>query len=313
MEAPNLFDKITELVWIKNILNYTKTNTLWGLGGLPIYNVLEFFVKSIVEGAISIRASSVAFNFFLGIFPAIIFFFTLIPYIPIDNFQITLLNLIKDVTPDFAYETIESTIIDIATIKRGGLLSLGFFSALYFSTKGINSLLIAFKATSLDFDNRSWLVQQVISAFLTLIVISLISFAVFLITITDPILEYFIIRDLLFKDVVYYLLVIAKWLIVFISFYFSISSIYYFASTNKRNWKFFSTGSVIATVLGIIISIAFAFFVNNFGQYNKLYGSLGTLIVILLWIYLNSFVIILGFELNVSIKNAQNKNHLLPK
>jgi len=311
LEAANPFEKIAELIWVKNILNYTRNNTLWGLGGLPIYNVLEFFVKSLVEGAISVRASSVAFNFFLGIFPAIIFFFTLIPYIPIENFQIELLNLIKDVTPEFAYETIESTIIDIATIKRGGLLSLGFFSALYFSTKGINSLLIAFKATSLEFDNRNWLVQQIVSIFLTLIVVLLVSVAVFLITISDPILEYFVSKDLLFKDVVYYLLIIGKWLIVFFSFYFSVSSIYYFASAKKMNWKFFSTGSVIATFLGIAISIGFAFFVSNFGQYNKLYGSLGTLIVILMWIYLNSFVIILGFELNVSIKNAKKKKQLL--
>ena len=190
-------------------------------------------------------------------------------------------------------------------------MSFGFFSALYFSTKGINSLLIAFNATSLMFDNRTWLMQQVVSILLTQMVVLLISFAVFLITITDPILEYFIFKDLIFKDLVYYLLIFAKWLIVFFSFYLSIASIYYFASANKKNWKFFSTGSFIATFLGIIISIGFAFFVNNLGHHNKIYGSLGTLIVILLWIYLNSFVIILGFELNVSIKNAKNKNQLL--
>ena len=311
MTKSNLINIFTEFIWVKNTIEYSKKRTLWGLGGLPIYNVLEFFIKSIIEGAIGVRASSVAFNFFLGLFPAIIFFFTLIPYIPIPNFQLELLKLIEDITPSFAYETIEHTIIDIATIKRGGLLSFGFFSALYFSTKGINSLLIAFKATSLKFDNRKWVMQQLVSILLTQMVVLLISTAIFLITITDPILEYFISQNLIFKDVLYYLLILGKWLIVFFSFYLSISSIYYFASANKTNWKFFSTGSFIATFLGIATSIGLAFFVNILGHHNKLYGSLGTLIVILLWIYLNAFVIILGFELNVSIKNAKNKNQLL--
>ena len=296
---------------VKRILEYTKKHTLWGLGGLPIYNVLEFFIKSITEGAISVRASSVAFNFFLGIFPAIIFFFTLIPYIPIANFQFELLKLIEDVTPGFAYETIESTITDIATTKRGGLLSFGFISALYFSTKGINSLLVAFKTTSLVFENRNWFTQQFVSVFLTLIVVLLITTAVILITITDPVLDYFLTQNIILEDLIFLSFFVGKWLIVFFSFYLSISSIYYFASASRKNWNFFSTGSVIATVLGIVISVGFAFFVNNFGQYNKLYGSLGTLIVILMWIYLNSFVIILGFELNVSIKNARNMNQLL--
>jgi len=301
-------ENIIELSFVKKLIQFSKDNTLWGLRGMSIYNVLEFFLHSIIKGAIAVRASAVAFNFFLGIFPAIIFFFTLIPYIPIDNFQVELLKLIKDITPSFAYETIETTITDIATNKRGSLLSFGFLSALYFSTKGINSLILAFNATSLTLDTRRWLNQQLISIFLTLSMVILVSLAVFLITITDPVLDFLVTKKLLVVDLVYYIVILAKWLVVFILFLVSVSTLYYYAPASKENWKFISVGSILSTILGIIISLGFAYFVNNFGQYNKLYGSIGTLIVILMWMYLNSFVIILGFELNVSIKNAKFKS-----
>jgi membrane protein len=134
-----------------------------------------------------------------------------------------------------------------------------------------------------------------------------VSLAVFLITITDPLLDFLVVKGLMFKDLVYYLVILGKWLVVFLLFLVSISMIYYFAPASKKDWKFISAGSVLSTFLSIVISVGFAYFVTNFGQYNKLYGSLGTLIVILMWLYLNSFVIILGFELNVSIKNAKFK------
>jgi membrane protein len=303
-------DKIKSLTFVKKTTRYFKENSLIGFGGIPIYDVLEFFVSSISQGAIAVRASSVAFNFFLGIFPAIIFLFTLIPYIPIDNFQAQLLLIIKDVTPDFAYETISSTIIDIATNKRASLLSFGFVSALYFSTKGINSLIAAFNATSLELQSRKWINQQLISVFLMLMVVLFLSTAVFLITITGPLLDFLVQNGLMFKDMVYYLVIIAKWLVVLALFLFIISTIYYYAPASKANWKFLSAGSILATFLSIAISVGFAFYVSNFGQYNKLYGSLGTLIVILMWMYLNAFVIILGFELNVSIKNAKFRKSL---
>jgi membrane protein len=143
-----------------------------------------------------------------------------------------------------------------------------------------------------------------------LMVVLFLSTAVFLITITGPLLDFLVQNGLMFKDMVYYLVIIAKWLVVLALFLFIISTIYYYAPASKANWKFLSAGSILATFLSIAISVGFAFYVSNFGQYNKLYGSLGTLIVILMWMYLNAFVIILGFELNVSIKNAKFRKSL---
>ncbi len=291
---------------ILSILEYAKNRSIWGFSGVPIFYVLEFFIKSVIKGAIAVRASSVAFNFFLGLFPAIIFLFSLIPYIPIDNFQSQLMGVLKDVTPEFAYQAIYDTVLDIAINKRASLLSLGFISALYFSTKGINSLIVAFNATTLEMQSRKWLSQQMASVFLLILLVLLLSSAIFLITITGPVLDFLVSKQLMFKGGVYYLIIVSKWIVVFLLFLISISTLYYFAPASKKDWRFFSVGSVFSTLLAIAISVGFAFYVSHFGQYNKLYGSLGTLIVILMWLYLMSFVIILGFELNISVKNAKN-------
>ncbi len=310
--ANNFLEKVKKYSLVLRLLDYSKRKSIYGFGGMPIYEVFQFFISSIVNGSIRVRASSVAFNFFLGFFPAIIFLFNLIPYIPIDDFQIKLLEFIKDLTPSFAYQTISDTIIDIATNKRASLLSIGFFTALYFSTKGVNSLISAFNATALTMQSRKWISQQGISMLLMIILVLMLSVALFLIAMTDPVLNYLVDKGLMYEGGVYYIILVAKWIVEVALVLFVISTLYYFAPASKEDWRFFSAGSVFATILSILLSVGFTFYVSNFGQYNKLYGSLGTLIVIMMWIYLNAFVMILGFELNMSIKNAtsEHKKHL---
>jgi membrane protein len=104
-----------------------------------------------------------------------------------------------------------------------------------------------------------------------------------------------------------------KWLVIAALLFFTISFIYYYGPAKKRKWRFISAGSTLATCLSILTSIGFSYFVNNFGQYNKLYGSMGTLIVVLLWIYFNSLILLIGFELNASINKAKAENETLQK
>ncbi len=281
-----------------------------GKSKITLFEIGNFLITAIGKGKISIRASSIAFKMFLAVFPAIIFLFTLIPYIPIDNFQDQLLDLFKSFMPKEAYLTVRDTIIDIAVHKRGGLLSVGFVFALYFSTNGINAIITAFNETSLSLETRTWFKKRLISIFLVVILTVLVTVAVALITSSGFLLDYLVKEDILEKNVTYYLLIAANWLVVVALSYFAISFIYYFAPAKKTDWKFFSLGSSIATILTIIVSVGFSIFVNNFGQYNKLYGSIGTLIVVLIWIYLNAFILLIGFEINTSIKNVYIKRNL---
>ena len=300
-----MWSKIVKLIahsfLISFIVRQSKRIILPGFEKLPLYDVAVFFWDSIMKGSLTMRASAVAFSFFLAMFPSIIFIFTLIPYIPIANFQDQLLDLMKNFMPSHAYEAARETIEDIVKNQHGGLLSVGFISALYFSTNGFNALITAFNATYHTIETRSAFKQRMASLYLVGISTLLMLSAITLIIVSEVALLK------IFKqgEVLYYLILCGRWMIVFALFYFLISFTFYLGPVRKSGWRFFSAGSMLGTILTIITSVGFAYYVNNFGNYNKLYGSIGTLIVVLLWIYFNSLVVLLGFDLNASIHGAK--------
>ncbi|MCL3779774.1 YihY/virulence factor BrkB family protein [Prolixibacteraceae bacterium JC049] len=282
-----------------------KLISLPGLDSMPIYNVALFFWKSIYDGAITTRASAIAFSFFLALFPAIIFIFTLIPYIPITNFQTELFLLIQNVLPEGAFNTIQLTVEDIINRRNGGWLSVGFFMALIFSTNGIASLMSAFDASVHDFERRNWLNQRMISIVLLAILVVLVGLGVSLIVGGQWVLDYLVSHEILQSNLTYYLIWMGKWLVTVGIFFFSISFVYYYAPAKRTRWRFISAGGTLAAVLCLITSLGFSFYINNFGQYNKLYGSIGTILVVLLWLYFNAIALLIGFELNASINQAR--------
>jgi membrane protein len=292
---------------ISKLLNFTKKIRPLGLSGLSIYDISSFFYKGLVEGAITTRASSLAFNFFLAFFPSIIVLFTLIPYIPIDGFQEILMDILMNILPPSTNQITLETLDDIINNQRGGLLSLGFVLAIYFSTNGINSLIEAFNASYHISKTESILKQRFLSLIITftltimlIITIALIIFGQFII---NYLTEYQFISShekILFN--------MAKWLILISMLFLGISTIFNLGPSLKNKWKTFSPGAIFSTVFIIVTSLGFTYYIDNFGQYNKIYGSIGTLIIILLWIYFNAIILLTGFEINASIINAKKKN-----
>jgi len=290
-------------IW-ERILVKAKRITFPGFDGMPIYDVMVFFWRSIVDGALSTRASAIAYSFFIALFPAIIFLFTLIPYIPIKNFQPQLFLLIKDMVPEGAFTAIEGTVQDILTRQRGDLLSLGFLMAMIFSTNGFASMMTAFDASLHSFERRTWINQRVIALLLVGIVSGLITLAIAIITFGQHIIDYLVYNDYLKDHFTVNLLTVGKWLVIILIFFVANSFLYYLAPAKKTKWRFISAGGTLATVLSIITFVGFSYYINNFGQYNKLYGSIGTLLVIMLLMYILSMILLIGFELNASINEA---------
>jgi membrane protein len=216
--------------------------------------------------------------------------------------------------PQNAFLSIQDTLQDIITNQRGGLLSFGFVAALLFSTNGFNSMIDAFNATKHTFETRSWLAQRLISTVLVLIMFTLTTAAVLLIVLSNWGLNFLVEQNILELNFTYYLLEFGKWIIILALFFFSISFLYYLAPAKKGRWRFISAGSSLATLLSVITSLGFSFYINNFGRYNSLYGSIGTILVILMWLYLNSIILLIGFELNASISGAglDSKGKLIP-
>jgi membrane protein len=288
----------------ERILVRAKKITFPGLDGMALYDVMVFFWKSIVDGALSTRASAIAFSFFMALFPAIIFLFTLIPYIPIENFQTELFLLIKDMVPENAFRAIEETVQDILTQQRGDLLSLGFFMALIFSTNGFASMMTAFDASLHSFERRTWIGQRIIALLLLAILSVLLTIAIALITYGQVFLNYLVNNDYLKDHFLFYVLTFGKWIVILFLFFIANSFLFYLAPAKKTKWRFISAGGTLSTILCIITFVGFSYYINNFGQYNKLYGSIGTLLVIMLLMYLISMILLVGFELNASISEA---------
>ncbi len=285
------------------IIKRSKRLVLPGFEGVPLYTVSKFFIKGVYDGALNMRATSLAFSFFLAIFPSIIFLFTLIPYIPIENFQDYLFNFLQKVMPKAAFEATEGTIADIIGNPRGGLLSFGFLTALYFSSNGFNAMISAFNETYHDIESRSVLRQRLTSFYMLFLTVLLLAISIVVLIVSELGLN----RLETNYSGLYHVLSFSKFIILGGLCYAIISFNYFLGPKRKKGWRFFSVGSMFATILIILAMAGFTYYVNNFGNYNKLYGSIGTLIVIMMMIYIISLILLLGFDLNVSIYHAKKE------
>jgi membrane protein len=276
-----------------------------GFDGLPISDVVKFVIRGFRRGVLVTRASSIAFNLLMALLPATIFLSTLIPFIPIPNFQEELIKLFENILPANVYNLMENTIVEIITEKSGSLLIVMFFATIIFSTNGIHAVIHSFVVTSHSFESRSWVNQRKVSVLLLLIGILLFAVAGILIIFGKIAVSRLVELDILEKSFVISMLVFLKWIVIILLVFLAISFLYYLAPAKRHDFRFITPGSTLATILFIVTSLGFSAYVNNFGQYNRLYGWIGTLMVILLWLYLNSIALLIGFELNVSIKDAR--------
>ncbi|MEO8150707.1 MAG: YihY/virulence factor BrkB family protein [Bacteroidia bacterium] len=282
---------------------------LYWFDGIPLYDVFKFFIKGLRRGDLSARSQALAFSFFLAIFPSLIFLFTLIPYVPINNFQNQLLGLIQSLLPEDAYRATRGTIIDIISIKRSGVLSLGFFFALYFSTNGFNAMINSFNKTYHGADLRPAWKQRLVAIFLTLLMSLLVIIAISLLVGNEFIVKFIYKHKFVNRHFYRTILEASKWIVIMALCFFAIACLYYYGPYHKKKFKFLSSGATFATLLIIATSLLFNYYVSNFANYNKLYGSIGTLIIVMLYIQFNSMVLLLGFEFNASVDNAKKKHH----
>lgn len=297
---------------IKKTIEFSKQYSLPGFSGVPVYDVITFIYREAMRDDIVTRANSVAFSFFLSLFPALIFLFTLMPMFPIAADYI---SLFKASTADFlpyeAHTYLFSVIESVASIKRGGLQSLGFIFAVVFSSSGMLTLMYGFnKSYERVFKKRSFLRNRLVAIFLTGLLGSTFMISIFLIILGQPLLE-LMIEKLNLSGHTSGVFTFFKWLIVLSVVYLSITIIYRYGSAMKKKIKWVNTGAILATIISILSSIIFSFFINSFGRYNEIYGSIGALIVLLVWIQINALIVLIGFELNAGI--AVNKVDMLLK
>jgi membrane protein len=283
-------------------IEWTKVCVLPGFSPLPLYTVATFFFREIGKDTLVNKASSLAYNFMLAIFPAIIFLFTLIPYIPKRiGFQEQLMKILALVLPNNAFNAFETTIKEIVNIENGSLLSLGFFLSVFFSTNGVHHLMVAFNKSSLVVETRTWLKQRLVAIILTVIIAFSVIVCIAAMAIGELLLNY-LKEEIHYKgQLTVYIIKFTRWALLGILYFTTVSILYRYGPAHSKKWKFFSAGSWLATILAFLTIWGFSFYINNFSSYNKIYGSIGTLIVMMIWLYLNSLILLVGFELNASV------------
>jgi len=285
----------------RNVVAFTKTTSLPGFDKIPIYDVISFFRQEIKRDQLPVRASAISFNFLLAVFPSIIFLFTLIPYIPVKGLDTSIHQFFRDVLPESGYVFLESTITGITSIKRTGLLSIGFLLAFYFSTNGVRMLLLTFNKNHAIYSRRGFWKNRLASFRLTLYLFLLFIASIILIIAGDAIVHK--VGDLInWQDATGLIfLTIFQYVVILLLFFLGISLVYYYGPSVKHRWRFITPGATFATILSILTSLGFGYLANNFISYNEVYGSIGTLIVLMIWIHLNALVLLVGFEINNSI------------
>jgi membrane protein len=285
---------------------------------VSLYKIVKLFLQNLRDDEIMDRANGVAYNFLLAIFPAIIFLFTLIPYVGEFFPEISkesIMEFLGAQMPPSIFQAVSSTVLDIVSNQRGGLLSLGFVFSLYLSTNGTLALMRAFNACYRTIENRSGLKTRLIATALTFNLAFVLFLAIILLVVGQLVLEYAMgnLQHIDFIDLNSYtvsLLFLLRFLVIFVVFLLAISTVYYFGPAIHYNWRFFSIGSLIATLLILAVSYGFSYYVTNYGTYNKVYGSIGVLIAIMVWVQLVTIVLLIGYEINATIHHAIRKQAL---
>lgn len=277
----------------------------WGFEGLSLYSVAAFFIEGIQKGAIATRAAAISFRFFLAVFPVIIMLLSLIPIIPVEDFQENLFLSIKGFFPGDTFSLVESTVEDLVNKSHNTVFSIGFILSVFYASNSVNAILLGFNESYNIADKGNVLIIRLASVLLMLILGIFIFVAVVLIIFSGVAFDWLVGKGLVSQENVV-LLQLAKWVISLILIYMSITILYNVGDFEHRKWKTFSAGATLTTLLLILTSLGFAWFVNNFASYNKLYGSIGTFLLLLIWINLNSSILLIGFELNTSILKAKD-------
>ena len=287
------------------IVNRSKTLILPGFEGVPLYDVLRFFLKQLRANGLSERASAISYNFIMAIPPSLLFLFTLIPNLPFiskKSIQNQLHAIIFDIVPSKVYNHEMIKFVDSFIYEnRIGVLSLGLLMSLFFASNGMMGLIISFnKRSYIGFEKRMGLLSRWMAIKLTIIIFGLF-LGYFILLISQGALLEWLISDPTWRNV----FASTRWVLILLLIFFAIGFIFKYAPSVEKQWKFSSPGTITTTFLSILSSFAFSVFVTNFSKYNVLYGSIGTIMMVMALIYINSLAILIGFELNVSINSIK--------
>ena len=305
-------DKLDKIPIINIVVRLFKKIKLPALEGLTLYDLLELYITGIVKGALTTRASSIAFNFFTAIFPFLLFILIVIPYIPVENFQAEFLEFLESFLPpqtsEFFFKNIFENIS--GSSSSGGLLSSVFILSILLMANGVSAVFAGFESSYHEQLTRNIFKQYlyalgvaIILAFLLILTVAVIGY--FEIYVIDNVFESLQKKGYAEKSSSIFWVVLAKYMFFILMVYLATATLYYFGTKEGKASRFFSVGAIFTTLLIIFFSYIFGIYIEKFSKYNELYGSIGALLILLFYLWLNSNIILLGYELNATINRLK--------
>lgn len=276
-----------------------------GFEGFSLYRLMELYIIGIVRGTLTSRAGSISFSFFMALFPFLLFVLNLIPFVPIENFDVVLLNFIELLLPKETQGFFSDIFLDIQNKPRGGLLSSVFLLSIFLTANGVSAIFASFEESYHIKISRTLFKQYLyamgVGVLLALSLLMAVAVFVFF--------ELYILRNLqgILENTVNWIR-IGQFLFFILLTYLSVAILYYFGTIETRKMRFFSPGALMTTLLIILTTYLFGLYIENFSTYNQLYGSIGALLIFLLYIWINSNILLLGFELNATITSIKNSS-----
>ncbi|MFV5700725.1 YihY/virulence factor BrkB family protein [Flavobacterium sp. XS2P12] len=294
-------ERIEKIPILRNLARGLKTIKLPWLQGLSLYDLLELYGLGIVESALTYHASAIAFSFFMALFPFALFILNLIPYIPIEDFQDDFLLFVKEGVPPNTYDAIYKIINDILNNSDSGLLSSGFILSIFLMANGLNGILGGFESSRHVLIKRGFIHQYIVALAMSLLLSVLLIVTVAIIIVFEVFIQKTILSDHI------ELIVLGRYAFVILMILVTTSILFKFGTKHDKNRAFISIGSVFTTILVLLDSYAFGIWVIRFSKYNELYGSIGTLLILMFYIWINCMILLLGFELNASVNKLKAK------
>jgi membrane protein len=299
-------EKIEQIPVLRRLVHFLKRIKLPWLYELSLYDLLELYGIGIFEGALSYRASAIAFSFFMALFPFALFILNLIPYIPIVGFQQDFLKFVEHGVPPHTYDAIANIINDILHNSHSGLLSWGFILSIFVMANGLTAILGGFETSHHIIIKRGFFHQYLVALAMSLLLSFLLLITVATIVIFEIFIQQIKMGDM-FNDNIPFIQM-GRYAFVILMILITTSILFRFGIKQTHKPAFITIGSVFTTILIIISSYFFGIWVIRFSKYNELYGSIGTLLILMFYIWINCMVLLLGFDLNASINKLKHKH-----
>ncbi len=304
-----MLEKLLQYRQVRQFKRWLKSTTLFR-GSVSLYDILVNLIDKLIVYDIDQRATAVAFSLTLSAFPALISFFTLIPYIPVENLQPQIMDFLREIMPSSIYAEAQTTIMDIISRPRRAILSISFIITIVTSTNGMVSLMRSFNIVYRDEDTRGFLKTRAIAFMLTILLALVIFLSVVLLVVGDRVMDILSAWNIIQETWIIGLVNFLRYFTTLAALTVGVSLIYRFAPDRLVRLSFFNIGAFIASALIVLATFGFSYYLSHFGTYNKLYGSIGTMIAFMVWIYLIALLLIFGFEINASIIMARSDKAL---